>query len=319
MTLPLSPHVVVGGAGLIGGSVALRCAALGQRVTVVDPDPATRTAAAEAGLEVGARVPADADLALLAVPLDAVAAVMLEVAAAAPDAVVADVGSVKSAPAADAGRAGLADRYVGLHPMAGTEYAGFAHASADLLVGATWAVARPVAPDLLVPVVAWVARTFDASVVVLDAAEHDRAAALISHVPHVLANALLGVVADDPTGLPGLLAAGSFRDTTRVAGTHAVRTRNMLADNADALDAALARVQDEVARYRALLAARDEEALLVRLAQVEHAAPDVRARDVAWLDCPDLDAVLRAPLDDGGAVLVRCVDDVWQWAPVQAS
>jgi prephenate dehydrogenase len=283
-------RVTVVGAGLIGGSVVRRLAALGRTATVVDPALAGAAGAADA-------VPADAELVVVAVPLAAMPSVLADVARQAPQAVVVDLGSVKGAVAAQAADAGLGTRYVGAHPMAGSEHSGFDHSSADLLVGATWAVTR--GPGPVADVARWVVETFGATVVVVDADAHDRSVALVSHAPHVLANALLQVVetADDPVA--AFLAAGSFRDGTRVAGRDPDRTLAMLADNAAALgpvvDDLVALLQD----YRADLA--DPAALAARLAAVTERADAVRRPQPAWAPCPDLAEAVAAD----GPVLVR--------------
>ena len=288
--------VAVVGGGLIGGSAARRLHGLGADVMVVDPDAGTREAAAAAGLAVAEVVPADCGLVVVATPLDVLPVVLADVASRT-RAVVVDVGSVKATAAAAAEAAGLAGRWVGCHPMAGTEQSGFAHSSAELLVGVTWAVTRGAGP--VETVVAWLVASFDATVVVLDTDAHDRAVALVSHAPHALANALLEVVevAADPAAAH--LAAGSFRDGTRVAGRDALRSRNMLTDNAAALGPVL---DDLVALLQAYRRELDDADLLAdRLGRVSAGADVVRRPDLVWAPCPDLAMVLTGP----GAVVVR--------------
>ena len=326
MSAPALGSVAVVGAGLIGGSVALRMHQLGIRVTVVDPDQTTRELATAAGLPATSSVPdltgsGPFDLVVLAGPLDRLEASMGDVARSVPDALVVDVGSTKSGPRESAERAGLAGRHVGLHPMAGTEQSGFAGARADLLVGATWVVARPTSEVALrrVPeVVRLVVDTFDAQVVVTDAAEHDRAVALVSHAPHVLANAMLGLVAHDDDGpLARHLAAGSFTDLTRVAGTHPSRTLNMLAENAGPLAGVLDELIDLLRRYRADLDRPREGTLDARLQQVADDAARIRRPDVAWSTCDDLDATLTAAGSQGSSLLVRRSDGRLETAAVE--
>lgn len=294
-------RVAVVGAGLIGGSLALRLRDLGTDVVVVDPDPATREAARGAGLVAVETVPADRDLVVLAGPLDAIVDGLPAVAAAAPDAVLVDVGSVKGT-VRDACRAhGLEPRWVGAHPMAGTEHSGFAHADPALLVGVSWAVTR--GPGPVTDVVRWVVDAFDATAVVLDVDAHDRSVALVSHAPHVLANTLLEVVAAAGDPAAAHLAAGSFRDGTRVAGRDPARTRNMLADNAAALGPV---VDDLVAALQAFRADLDDRtALGDHLARVTAAAGGLREGGTVWRPCPDLGTAL-AGVD---SVLVRAAAD----------
>jgi prephenate dehydrogenase len=241
--------VAVAGLGLIGGSLARTLVAGGVEVVAFDPDPATREAAEDAGIRavhsVGALAATGPDVLILAVPLAAMTAVAREVAAALPggsETVVTDVGSVKAPVRAAVEAAGLGDRYVGAHPMAGTELSGFEASDADLLPGAAWAVtvAPSTRPAHLLTVLGLVAGPLRGRARVVSDAAHDDAVALVSHVPHVLATELLNQVAAAPARDLALgLAAGSFRDGTRVAQTDPRRTEAMVAGNAAAVARAL--------------------------------------------------------------------------------
>ncbi len=304
-------RVAVVGVGLIGGSLALRLHARGLDVVAVDPDPATRELAAAAGLAVAERVSSDRDLVILATPLDAMAAVMREVALGAPDALVIDVGSAKVAVAEAAAAAGIEHRYVGAHPMAGTEQSGFAAADPDLLVGVTWAITHPSDPAAQrssAAVAAFVLEQFEATVLALDVADHDRAVALVSHAPHVLAHALLEVVeqARDQPAAPHL-AAGSFRDGTRVAGRNPQRTFNMLEENVEALGAVVDQLIESLTNYRAALT--DPTALAHRLRTVAEQSAAVRTPAVEWLPCSDIAAALASSRVDQAPVLLRLGSD----------
>lgn len=301
-------RVGVVGAGLIGGSVARRLALLGVDVVVIDPDPATRAQASAAGLVVAEVAPADRDLIVLATPLDVLSSVLSDVATAAPDGVVIDLGSVKESPGRAALAAGLGERYVGVHPMAGTEHTGFEHSSADLLVGASWAVTHGAADTRVIAgVVAWVAEVFASTVVVLDPVVHDRSVARVSHAPHAVAHALLGVAAASQDAAVGSwLAAGSFRDGTRVAGRNAERTANMLGENAAALGPVLDEVIAELSGLRADLG--DADALRARLARVVEAAGTVRCPEADFEPCPSLVDALEASRGAGAALVVRFRD-----------
>jgi prephenate dehydrogenase len=245
-------RVAVVGLGLVGGSLARLLRARGADVVGFDADPATRAEAAATGLRAAddvAGAVAEADLVVLAVPLRAMGAVAAEVAAAAPaEATVTDVGSVKGPVRQAVTGAGLGERYVGAHPMAGTEHSGFAASSAALLDGAPWAVtvAAPgpgaegaaadgttTDPARLAAVLRLVTGPLGGTAAVLTDELHDEAAALVSHVPHVLATQLLNAVAGAPVRDVALgLAAGSFRDGTRVAFTDPARTEAMVTENA---------------------------------------------------------------------------------------
>lgn len=229
-------RVAVLGLGLIGGSVALRLTERGVEVRGLDPDPTTRELAAAAGIDVHEEVGAwlgDVDLVVLAGPLDGFAELM-DAVAAHTEATVIDVGSVKERVHELADAAGLGPRFVGCHPMAGTELSGFAAASPKLLGGVTWALTAVSAtePGRVHDVLGFLLEHFDAQVLVLSPECHDSAAAAVSHVPHVLASALLAGVANaSEPAVASAMAAGSFRDGTRVAGTNTRRTVNMVLEN----------------------------------------------------------------------------------------
>ncbi|WP_245852164.1 prephenate dehydrogenase [Isoptericola jiangsuensis] len=244
-------RVAVVGLGLIGGSLARLLHRRGVDVVATDVVPASREAARRAGLVVADDVTGcvtAADLVVLAVPLRVMGVVAEQVAGAAPaHATVTDVGSVKG-PVRDAVRAaGLGDRFVGAHPMSGTERSGFDASSDDLLDGVAWAmtVDDPTTTDRdrLLAVLALVTGVLRGRVTVVTDDVHDEAAALVSHVPHVLATQLLNTVAGAPVRHVALrLAAGSFRDGTRVAFSDPARTEAMVAQNAGWVAPALRKV-----------------------------------------------------------------------------
>ncbi|QAY64661.1 prephenate dehydrogenase/arogenate dehydrogenase family protein [Xylanimonas allomyrinae] len=235
-------HVAVLGLGLVGGSLARLLAARGVTVVGQDVDAATVAAARATGLTATGSVAeavAGADLVVLAVPLRAMRATAAEVARhLADDVTLTDVGSVKSPVRQAVEAAGLGDRFVGAHPMAGTERSGFAASSAGLLDGAPWAVTAPArgagdAAERLARILRLVTGPLGGTAAVLTDDVHDEAVALVSHVPHVLATQLLNAVAGAPVRDAALgLAAGSFRDGTRVAFTDPARTEAMVTENA---------------------------------------------------------------------------------------
>src|SRR5215212_6996516 len=160
----------------------------------------------------------------------------------APAATVTDLGSVKR-PVLETAGAGVGSRFVGGHPMCGTERSGHAAVDPGLFSGARWALCLE--PDTELPRwlrVAEVALAVGAEVVPLTAAEHDDAVAAISHVPHLLAAALAAAAADaGPLALA--LAAGSFRDGTRVIGSDPAFVTAMVEGNAVPTAEAMARVE----------------------------------------------------------------------------
>lgn len=248
--------VTVVGLGLIGGSLLRALAAdPGRTVHGHDADPATRDAArAEPGpwrihdtVDAAVR---DADLVVLAVPPHAMPGVLAGLADH--SGLVTDVASVKS-PVLDAARRQPV-RFVGGHPMAGTERAGFAASDPDLFTGRAWVLCLE--PDTRLADWLAVARLvlgLGARVVPTTAAEHDLAVARISHLPHLVASALAATAADP---LSRTLAAGSYADGTRVAASQPALWADICAGNAPAVRAALDALLDALAVARSTVDAR---------------------------------------------------------------
>ncbi|MEJ3742263.1 prephenate dehydrogenase/arogenate dehydrogenase family protein [Actinomycetes bacterium KLBMP 9797] len=253
-------NIAVIGLGLIGGSVLRALAAAGHAVLGYDADPATRatarTAAAKAPASARWQVTptvrdaaAEAELVVVAVPLPAVEGVLIELGGHGYRGLVTDVTSVKG-PVRDLVEARLPRLagFVGGHPMAGRETSGFAAADAELFAGCAWVLClepqETSLPDWLR--LAGLVTGIGARVVPATADEHDRAVAAVSHVPHLLASALAATAGADP--LAGTLAAGSFRDGTRVAASRPGLVAAMCGGNAaavrPALDAALAALDE---------------------------------------------------------------------------
>ncbi|MFI6260727.1 prephenate dehydrogenase [Micromonospora sp. NPDC051006] len=250
------PRVAVVGTGLIGGSILLRLHGVYPDVVGWDPDPRTRAEGRERGVrfpdDLGEAV-RDRDVVFLAGPLPSLPETLLAVAKQTDDrCVITDVGSTKGSVAAFAAEHGLTDRFVPGHPMAGTERSGLTAAVPALFDGAAW-VLCPAAEGIepFRRLVGLIVDVFAARVVPMSPAVHDSVVALSSHVPHLLAGSLAGAVAGSELRDAVLgLAAGSFRDGTRVAGTPARRTADMLFNNREQLLRQLGRVSallDELA------------------------------------------------------------------------
>ncbi|HEU0237824.1 MAG TPA: prephenate dehydrogenase/arogenate dehydrogenase family protein [Micromonosporaceae bacterium] len=255
-------RIAVVGLGLIGGSMLRAVAAAGHDTHGYDTDPATRAMARTAAGQArpanrwhvsasASEAAANADLVVLAVPWPAVAGVVDELATSGFSGLVTDVTSVKG-PVRDVindrwRRSGMSlAGYVGGHPMAGRETAGFAAGDAKLFRGAAWALClepdETHIDDWLD--VATLATSLGARVVPTTAAEHDAAVAAISHVPHLVATALMRIATDNPLALS--LGAGSFHDGTRVAASPAELSAGMCGGNAAAVTACLAALADEL-------------------------------------------------------------------------
>lgn len=246
------------GTGLIGGSVLRAAVAAGYAAWGYNRSEAGVRAARADGFDVDgnieavlSRAAATDALLVVGVPMPALAPILSDVKQFAPDCPLTDVVSVKAPVAAAVREHELEARYVGGHPMAGTSESGWAASSSDLFQGAAWAIG--VDPGTHADPwtrVARLALDCGAYLVPVVAGEHDRAVARISHLPHVLAEAL--AVAGAGGGDLALgLAAGSFRDGTRVAATAPDLVRAICEPNSAALLDAL----DDTLRL--LTAARD--------------------------------------------------------------
>lgn len=254
----LERHLAVVGAGLIGTSIALAASRVGWTVSGWDVHPAT---ARLAGERVGF-APADslegavrhAAVVLVATPIPSIPELVVRSLAAAPGAVVADVGSIKSQLVEDVrGAAAHGDlrRYVPSHPMGGSERSGPAHASASIVDDIVWVLAPTESSDpAMVARLAAFVEAVGARPVLMEPARHDRLVAFVSHLPQVASIALMGLAsteeADEPEIL--LLAAGGFRDLTRLAASNPALWSDILLANRDQLAAAIdlyvARLQD---------------------------------------------------------------------------
>ncbi len=250
--------VCVLGTGLIGGSLLRAAVASGYAAFGYNRSESGVVAACQDGFDVSGdlsavlRRAAEVDaLLVIAVPMPAVEHLLADIAAVAPGCPLTDVVSVKG-PVLDAVRKhGLEALYVGGHPMTGTAESGWAATDSDLFRDAVWAVGV----DEGTQVEPWsrvVRLALDCGSVVVPvvAEEHDQAVARISHLPHVLAEALAAAGAEGGKLALGL-AAGSFRDGTRVAGTAPDLVRAICEPNATALE----RVLDEA--IETLVTARD--------------------------------------------------------------
>ena len=225
------------GTGLLGASIGLALRALGVDVVLADPSRTTVLLARDVG---AGRLPAPDDapprLVVVAAPPDVTGEVVVAELAAHPQAVVTDVASVKGAVIA-ALRAAGADltRYVGSHPMAGSERSGPTAARPDLFTGRPWVVVgteRSTGEAVLV--VRDLVTDLGATPVLLDAGLHDEAVAVISHVPQIAASLVAARLRDaDPSALD--LAGQGLRDVTRIAAGDPALWTSILTANAGAV------------------------------------------------------------------------------------
>lgn len=263
------------GLGLIGGSV-MRAAVAADREAFgynrsVEGAQAARFDgfAATTDLTEALQWAADRDaLIVLAVPMPAVSLLLGHINDVASECPLTDVISVKGAVLDEVRKAGLLDRYVGGHPMAGTAHSGWSAGSERMFKGAPWVLSVDEHVDARVwEQVMNLALDCHAVVVPAKSDEHDAAAASISHLPHLLAEALAETAGEVP--LAFALAAGSFRDGTRVAATAPDLVRAMCEANADQLLPALDRALELLNQARESLA---EQGSVAELVEAGHAA-----------------------------------------------
>ena len=302
-------RVAIVGLGLMGGSLGL---ALRERARaeVVGFDIADGEAAI--ALERGcvdrvaptlAAACADADVVVVATPVSAIADAIEQATAATTTATITDLGSTKGELVA-AVPAGVRARFVGGHPICGSEAHGAAHARAELFQGATWFLTPSVEsdPERLSALHGTVA-AIGARPVVIDPVEHDAIVSLTSHLPHVLANVLATQVGDaDVNGhRPLHSVGGSFRDMTRVAGANASIWVDILLANREAVLAAVEDAQGRLGAVADALRAGDEAFLADWIAAAASARSEALAQ--AHRTTPaDLHELLVTVPDRPGAI-----------------
>ncbi|OBA74557.1 prephenate dehydrogenase [Mycobacterium sp. 1554424.7] len=263
------------GLGLIGGSIMRAATAAGRDVFGYNRSVEGAHAAIADGFDASTdltrtltRAADTGALIVLAVPMPALASMLAHVSELAPDCPLTDVTSVKCAVLDAVAAAGLQERFVGGHPMTGTADSGWAAGYAGLFTRAPWVISVDDHVDPGVwTLVMTLALDCGALVVPARSDEHDAAAAAISHLPHLLAEALAVSAAEVP--LAFALAAGSFRDGTRVAGTAPDLVRAMCEGNAEQLLPAVDRVIELLGRARDSLASHNS---LAELVDAGHAA-----------------------------------------------
>jgi prephenate dehydrogenase len=267
-------RAAVVGTGLIGGSIGMALRRQGWWVSGTDKEASRALRALELGAidEVG--VDMAAAVTFIAVPAGAVAevakAVLSQQDSEGRSGVVTDVAGIKETIVTAVGHA----RFVGGHPMAGSEQEGVDGAGPDLFLGATWVLTpgQHTSGEAYSEVQGLV-RLLGANPVAVDPRRHDELVALVSHTPHLTAAALMNLAADAATSDATLLrlAAGGFRDMTRIAAGHPGIWPDVVAENRDAICAALDRLSASLDKLRAIVAGGDREGLLELLQRAREA------------------------------------------------
>jgi prephenate dehydrogenase len=312
-------RVAVIGTGLMGTSIALASARAGIAVTGwdLDRDLAERAAAGGA-----LRIADDlthavegADLVLVCTPVGAIAPAVAGVLEAAPSAVVSDVGSIKSRVADEVARAVPASslgRFVPGHPMGGSERSGPEHATASVVDGIIWVVAPTETTDAgAIDRLEAFVQTIGARPVRLTPERHDRLVAFVSHLPQIASTSLMGLAATEEADEPDilLLAAGGFRDLTRLASSNPGLWSEILLANRDQVTRAIDLYVERLRALRGQIDAAegpDVEATFDRAKRARlrlAAKPQVRAGvavlQVVVPDRPGALALLTSALADG--------------------
>lgn len=287
------------GAGLVGGSIGLALGRQGWHVTGSDLDPGRARRAVELGAfhEIGLDL--DAAVTFVATPVSAVVPAV-ELALGETSGWVTDVGSVK-APMLPL----MSDpRFVGGHPMAGSELEGVEGARGDLFEGRTW-VLTPVAEtdnDVYTGVRSIVG-SFGAEVVAIPPDRHDSMVAVVSHVPHLASATLMQLAEERSSEHRALLrlAAGGFRDMTRVAAGHPGIWPDICAENRVAIVDELDRLIESLGGIRDVVERSDRDGLMKVLESARSARLNLPAR----FSHPGELGEIRVPIPDRTGELAR--------------
>ncbi|HVF13434.1 MAG TPA: prephenate dehydrogenase/arogenate dehydrogenase family protein [Acidimicrobiales bacterium] len=293
------PRAVIVGTGLIGGSIGLALRTRGWHVTGRDLDPARAERAVAVGALDATGDDPDADVTFVCTPVLTIAAEARAALAAGPG-LVTDVGSVKGPVAAAVDD----PRFVGGHPMAGSEQEGVDGADAGLFEGATWVLTPTLDTDPQVFArIRSIVTSLGADVVALPPERHDELVALVSHVPHLAAATLMALAADgaDEHAAVLRLAAGGFRDMTRVAAGSPAIWPDICAENRDAIVGSLDRLVEALGGMRDLVASGDRSGLLVALERARAARMNLPGR----VPVPEELAEVRVPVPDRPGVLAE--------------
>ena len=294
-----SGRAAIVGTGLIGGSIGLALRERGWWVTGTDQDEAVAAEALNRGALDAVGPPTDADITFVATPVGA-AAPEARKALAMGSGPVTDVGSVKAPIVSSVD----SPRFVGGHPMAGSEQEGVAGARADLFKNAVW-VLTPIDDtddDSLVQIRSVVA-SLGADVVSLAPERHDALVAVVSHVPHLTAATLMALANErsEEHQVMLRLAAGGFRDMTRIASGHPGIWPDICDENSEAICSVLDRFIAALAEVRSLVADGNRGGLLELLEQARSA----RAHLPYGLDRDVSLSEVRVPVFDRPGELAR--------------
>lgn len=311
-------RIAVVGFGLVGASfaAAVRAAYPDTRVLAVDIDERTLAEAVERGWATDGALPDDpaferfvgdgCDLVVLATPVGAAERYFEDLARWDYRGIVTDTASTKARITALAERVlPHPENFVPGHPMAGSEVNGIEGARPDLFKGAHWILCPDAdTPAEHFPRLHELVTSIGARVIALPREDHDEAVAVVSHVPHIMASSLVQLAsrhADDQQALMRL-AAGGFKDSTRIAAGSPELWCGIAFDNKDALSDGLDEIQGIIGAFADALASDDRAALTVLLAD---AAAARRALPAAWVPSTERLLEVRIPMEDRPGVVAE--------------
>ncbi|MDU2822086.1 MAG: prephenate dehydrogenase/arogenate dehydrogenase family protein [Eggerthella lenta] len=311
-------RIAVVGFGLVGASfaAAVRAAYPDTRVLAVDIDERTLAEAVERGWATDGALPDDpafesfvgdgCDLVVLATPVGAAERYFEDLARWDYRGIVTDTASTKARITALAERVlPHPENFVPGHPMAGSEVNGIEGARPDLFKGAHWILCPDAdTPAEHFPRLHELVTSIGARVIALPREDHDEAVAVVSHVPHIMASSLVQLAsrhADDQQALMRL-AAGGFKDSTRIAAGSPELWCGIAFDNKDALSDGLDEIRGIIGAFADALASDDRAALTALLAD---AAAARRALPVAWVPSTERLLEVRIPMEDRPGVVAE--------------
>jgi prephenate dehydrogenase len=300
--------VAVVGTGLIGTSIAMAALRGGHAVMGYDADPRVLSDASKLARFSSAGTLEDcvrgASLAFVCTPIPTISSVVAAVLEGS-GAAVSDVGSVKSHVVEEVqlGAGGQAARFVGGHPMGGSERSGPEGASPSVLDGIAWVLTptEGTSDDALTRVERFIA-SVGAQPIRMDPQRHDRLVAVVSHLPQVASTALMGLVAEQEVGDPEILqlAAAGFRDLTRLAASNPALWAGILRANREAFSRALDLYIARLEQLRTLVA-DDGPELEEAFAEAKRARLGLAAKPQVRAGV----AVLQVPVPDRPGVLAE--------------
>ena len=302
MTSRADRHAHIVGLGLIGGSIALALQEQGWTTTGSDKNVETELRALKLGVISGTNASPATSLIFICTPAGHVVQVAQALLSrfGSEDVVVTDVAGVKGSISSQI----VDSRFIGGHPMAGSEMRGVEGARANLFTGCTWVLtpSATTSPDIYAKLHG-VLRGLGASVMALEASDHDRMVAMASHVPHLVAGALMNEASQmaQSDGALLRLAAGGFRDMTRISAGDPSIWPDILFENEEAVLTGLARLQGRITEIATLMREKNREALLASLSS----AAEARRRLPGSATLAENLVEIRIPVPDRPGVLAE--------------